>query len=90
MPELGERVTRLEVLVEELVKQISRELAVASEIHAGIERSVAQLTAIIQRQDERLNRIDTTIAKALGAVAVLLIVFQLVAPALRNIFGLTA
>ena len=85
---LADRVTRLEVLFENLGNQIRRELEIASDIHTELGSSVTKLTSIVEKLDARQDKTDLRIAYALGAVAVIVMLFQLFAPALRNLFGL--
>lgn len=86
--DLSDRVTRLEVLMENLGTQISRELEIAGKVHESIDNAVGKLSDIVERQDRRLGKIDTTIAKALGAVAVLVLLGNLFAPLIRQVIGL--
>jgi hypothetical protein len=85
---LSDRVTRLETLFEGLGGQISRELEVAGKIHEATERSISALTAIVDHQDKRLDKIELRIAWAMGAVAVIVVVVDVLAPLLRQTLGL--
>jgi hypothetical protein len=87
---LDRRVTRLEVLFENLGKQIGRELEVAGKVHESIDVSVTKLTEIVDRQDKRLDGIELRIAVAVGAIGLLVFLSQIFAPLLRQLFGLPA
>ena len=85
---LSERVTRLETLMEALGRQIGRELEVSSNIHASVDRSLAVLTEIAEKQDQRITSLERVFWKASGAVAVALLLVTLVAPLLRDLLRL--
>jgi hypothetical protein len=92
---LSDRVTRLEVMMENLGKQIGRELEVASSIHVSIDKSVSALTTIvgkqdaqIQKVDQRLDRIEVVIARAAGAVAVVVLLANILVPQILKALGL--
>ena len=78
---LADRVTRLEVLMESLGKQISRELDVASKIHSD-------LATLIEHHDTRLDSIEKTMARALGVVAVLVLLANILAPLIQRFLGI--
>lgn len=85
---LNDRVTRLEVLFENLGIQIKRELEIASNIHADLGTSIQKLTELGEKFDARQDKTDLRIAYALGAVATIVVLFQFFAPVLRSLFGL--
>ena len=89
---LTERVTRLEVMMENLGRQIGRELEVASNIHASVDRSLAVLTELAEKHDQRITSLEKVFWKASGAVAVALLLVTLlvtlVAPVLRDLLRL--
>ena len=78
---LADRVTRLEVLMEGLGKQISREIDLASKIHTD-------LATLIDRHDTRLDSIEKTMARALGVVAVLVLLINILAPLIQRFLGI--
>ena len=82
MPDnLGDRVTRLEVLMESLGHQIARELDLASKIHSD-------LATLIEHHDTRLDSIEKTMARALGVVAVLVLLANILAPLIQRFLGI--
>ena len=85
---LSERVTRLEVMMENLGRQIGRELEVASNIHASVDRSLAVLTELAEKHYQRITSLEKVFWKASGAVAVALLLVTLVAPVLRDLLRL--
>lgn len=80
--------TRLEVLFENLGRQIGRELEVAGKVHSSMDESVTKLTAIVDRQDDRLDALERSQSRAIGAIAVIIVVTNLVAPVLLRMAGL--
>src|SRR3990170_4231742 len=78
---LADRVTRLEVLMESLGHQIARELDLASKIHTD-------LATLIERHDTRLDSIEKTMARALGVVAVLVILANILSPVIQRFLGI--
>ena len=78
---MADRVTRLEVLMESLGHQIARELDLASKIHTD-------LATLIERHDARLDSIEKTMARALGVVAVLVLLANILAPVIRQFLGI--
>ncbi len=82
------RITRLETLFENLGKQISRELEIGTKVHQDLTESIAKLTTVMARLDERQDKTDLKLAYALGAVAVIVMLFNLFAPVLRNLLSL--
>jgi len=85
---LGDRVTRLEVLFENLGKQIGRELEVASGVHASIDAAVEKLTVIVGDQQKRIAGIELRLAWVAGAIGVAIFLSTLLAPVLRGLLGL--
>lgn len=85
---LSDRVTRLEVLMEDLARQLSRELEVAADLHRSMDKAVATLTTIVERQDGRLTSVERSIAKALGAVAIIVLLVTLFGPYIRRALNL--
>ncbi len=84
---LAERVARLEVGLADLTRQISRELDVASSIHEATERSINRLTNLAEKLDARQDRVERQIARLLGALGVLVVVVNLLAPVVLRWLG---
>lgn len=87
-PTLGDRVTRLEALFENLGKQISRELEIAHDIHDKTEKSLAALTIIVSGHEKRFNAIDHNFARLFAGIAVVVAVISLLAPLVLRSLGL--
>jgi len=81
-------VTRLEVMMEALGHQLTRELEVASGIHQSMHENVTRLTDLVERQDVRVDKIERNIAWAIGAVAVIAVLVNVLAPAIQDIMGI--
>lgn len=71
--------------MENLGHQIGRELEVAQAIHASMDRSVGKLTTIVEHQTDRLDTLDRTVARGLGALAVILVLTNLLLPVLTRL-----
>lgn len=84
---LQERVARLEAGMENLTRQISREIVVAGNIHDATERSIARLTDIVERQDARQDRIERILARILGGLAVVIVLANFLAPVVLRWLG---
>ena len=85
---LEERVTRLEVMMEALGRQVTRELEVANGIHQSMHENVTRLTELVEKQDNRVDKIERNIAWAIGAVAVLAVLINVLAPAIQDAMGI--
>jgi hypothetical protein len=92
---ISDRVTRLEVLMDGLGRQLSRELEVSGQIHISIDKSIVALTTIVSKQDDRidavdgrLDRIEIAIARGLGAVAVIVLLANILIPQILKALGL--
>lgn len=85
---LGERVTRLEVLMESFTNQISRELEIASAIHQAMNRTAESLAILVSTQDKRIGSLERSLAKVLGAATILYLIVNLFAPVIRKALNL--
>ena len=86
---LSDRVTRLEVMFEDLGRQIGRELEVASSVHQSLDTAVNKLTAIVAAQEQRIGKTELRLAWITGAGAVLIFLSQVFAPTIRALLGVT-
>lgn len=77
-----ERIARLETAQIDLTRQVGRELEIAAGIHASIDRSIAKLSELAEKVDTRQDRIERTVARLLGALAVLVVFANIVGPIL--------
>jgi hypothetical protein len=85
---LEDRMTRLEVMMESLARQLSRELEINGQVNQAMAKAIERLTSITEAQDKRLYSLERSIAWALGAIAVLLFLANIFSPWIRSILSI--
>ena len=79
--------TRLEVMMESLANQLSRELEINGQVNQSLAKAIDKLTAITDAQDKRLYSLERSLAWAMGGVAVLLFLANILAPWVQSIIN---
>jgi len=88
MLSLSERMARTEAVLERLLVQNQRELEINTDIHKQLTTLLDRQSTQIEEVDERIDRIEITVAKAFGALAVVVFLANLLAPSISKALGL--
>lgn len=86
---LSNRITRLETMMEALAHQMTRDLEMSNKVNQNIEKSIEKMSEILASHDQRLDKFDVLIAKAVGAIAVFVMIANLLAPWFQKLLGIT-
>lgn len=84
---LVERIARLEVAMTAQAGRADRELVIAAQVHADLSISIAKLTRIVDRMDERIDKLERQVNRVLGAIGLLVVLANFLAPIVLRLLG---
>lgn len=74
------RLARLEARLEAHDSRISREVEYAGAARVQLGVAIERLTTIVEHQEDRVDRIELTIARGIGILAVLVLLANIIGP----------